>query len=119
MNKEQNEINFPDLDVTDLLKVIPNRFLLSSIVSKRARQLLEGEKPRVEIVPNEPFNPIGIAMKELLEGHFKIDSMKEADDEIELIDKLDKSLDEKLEKEEAAKSKDKDKKNKSKSLSTF
>ena len=119
MNKEQQQLNFPDLDITDLLKIIPNRFLLSSVVSKRARQLLEGEKPKVEIVPNEAFNPVGVAMKELLEGHFTIDSMKTADDEIELIEKLDKSLDEKLEKEEAAKSKDKDKKSKSKSLSTF
>lgn len=119
MNKEQQKLNFPDLDITDLLKVIPNRFLLSSVISKRARQLLEGEKPKVEIIPNEPFNPIGVAMKELLEGHFEIDSMKKADDEIELIEKLDKSLDDKLEKEEASKVKDKDKKSKSKSLSSF
>ena len=119
MNKEQQQLNFPELDITDLLKIIPNRFLLSSVISKRARQLLEGEKPKVEIVANEPFNPIGVAMKELLEGHFTIDSMKKADDEIELIEKLDKSLGEKLEKEEAAKPKDKDKKPRSKSLSTF
>ena len=119
MNKEQHQLNFPDLDITDLLKIIPNRFLLSSVVSTRARQLLEGEKPKVEIIPNEPFNPVGVAMKELLEGHFQIDSMQTADDEIELIEKLDKSLDDKLEKEESSKSKDKDKKPKSKSLSTF
>ena len=119
MNKEQQKINFPDLDITDLLKIVPNRFLLSSVISKRARQILEGEKPRVEFIPNEPFNPVGLAMKELLEGHFKIDTLAKADDEIELIEKLDKSLDEKLEKEEASKTKDKDKKSKSKSLSTF
>jgi len=117
MSDKNNDINYPKIDASKLLKIIPNRFLLSSAISKRARQIMEGDKPRVDYIPEEPFDAVGLAMKELLEGKFEIEIKEQVDDEEELIEKLDKSLDAKLEKE--VQKKDKDKKPKSKSLSTF
>lgn len=116
--ENDKDINFPIIDITDLLKIIPNRFLLSVAVSKRARQLADGEKPMVEIEKEKPFNPVSIAMKELLEKKFEIKIKEDTDDEIELIEKLDKTLDEKLEKNKQDEDdlKPKDKKTKSKSL---
>ena len=34
--------------IVDLLEIVENRYSLVSITSKRARQLIEGEKPLVE-----------------------------------------------------------------------
>jgi len=119
LNTEES-LNFPKIDTTDLLKKIPNRFLLSVAIAKRARQISEGERPLVEIIKDKPFNPIDIAMKEFSEGLIDISEKEEVDDELELIEKLDKSLDEQLEKEkeeEEEKKKPKEKgKKKSKTL---
>ena len=117
---KDEQLNFPEIDISDLIKIIPNRFLLCSAIAKRSRQLTDGEKPLVDVIKEKPFNPISIAMKELLEEKFTVSLRDDVDDEVELIEKLDKSLDEKLEKQESkeAPSKGKDKKSKSKSLST-
>jgi len=118
INQEDN-LNFPKIDPTELLKKIPNRFLLSVAIAKRARQISEGEKPLIEIVKDKPFNPINIAMKEFDLGLIEISEKDEVDDELELIEKLDKNLEERIEKkkkeEEEKKPKEKSKK-KSKSL---
>ena len=99
--------------------------MLSVAVSKRARQLSEGAKPLIDTVDTEkPFSPIQVAMKEIEKKLVTISMREEVDDEIELIEKLDKSLDEQLEKKEkeeqvTKKPKEKDgKKGKSKSLAT-
>ena len=120
-NDTVEELNYPKIDLTDLLKIIPNRFLLSVAISKRARQLMDGEKPLVDVVREEPFDSISVAMKELLEQKFEVVLKEEIDDEVELIEKLDKSLDEKISKEENKEdsSKIKEKKSKSKSISSL
>ena len=114
----EKELNYPKIDITDLLSKIENRFLLSVAISKRARQLAEGEKPLVDIVRDKPFSPIAVAMKELYHDKFEVGIKEDSDDEIELLEKLDKGLDEKLEKEANAASA-KDKKPKSKSMLTL
>ena len=118
INQEDN-LNFPKIDPTELLKKIPNRFLLSVAIAKRARQISEGEKPLVEVMKDKPLNPINIAMKEFNEGLITISEKDEVDDELELIEKLDKNLEERIEKQrkEEEKNKPKEKtKKKSKSL---
>ncbi|MBI60304.1 DNA-directed RNA polymerase subunit omega [bacterium] len=118
INQEDN-LNFPKIDPTELLKKIPNRFLLSVAIAKRARQISEGEKPLVEVMKDKPLNPINIAMKEFNEGLITISEKDEIDDELELIEKLDKNLEERIEKQrkEEEKNKPKEKtKKKSKSL---
>tara|TARA_B100000427_G_scaffold110976_1_gene92017 strand:- start:7414 stop:7800 length:387 start_codon:yes stop_codon:yes gene_type:complete len=119
IQNDEESLNFPKTDTTQLLKKIPNRFLLSVAIAKRARQISEGEKPLIEIVKDKPFNPINIAMKEFDLGLIEISEKDEVDDELELIEKLDKNLEERIEKkkkeEEEKKPKEKSKK-KSKSL---
>ena len=115
----EDDLNFPKVDSTQLLKKIPNRFLLSVAIAKRARQISEGEKPLVEVLRDKPMNPINIAMKEFNEGLITITEKNEVDDELELIEKLDKNLEERIEKQkiEDEKNKPKEKtKKKSKSL---
>tara|TARA_Y100000814_G_scaffold118301_1_gene84673 strand:+ start:225 stop:611 length:387 start_codon:yes stop_codon:yes gene_type:complete len=118
INQEDN-LNFPKIDPTELLKKIPNRFLLSVAIAKRARQISEGEKPLVEVMKDKPLNPINIAMKEFNEGLITISEKDEVDDELELIEKLDKNLEERIEKQKKEEEKNKPKektKKKSKSL---
>ena len=118
INQEDN-LNFPKIDPTELLKKIPNRFLLSVAIAKRARQISEGEKPLVEVMKDKPMNPINIAMKEFNEGLITISEKDEVDDELELIEKLDKNLEERIEKQKKEEEKNKPKektKKKSKSL---
>ena len=115
----EDDLNFPKVDSTQLLKKIPNRFLLSVAIAKRARQISEGERPLVEVLRDKPMNPINIAMKEFNEGLITITEKNEVDDELELIEKLDKNLEERIEKQkiEDEKNKPKEKtKKKSKSL---
>ena len=118
INQEDN-LNFPKIDPTELLKKIPNRFLLSVAIAKRARQISEGEKPLVEVMKDKPMNPINIAMKEFNEGLITISEKDEVDDELELIEKLDKNLEDRIEKQKKEEEKNKPKektKKKSKSL---
>jgi len=118
INKEDN-LNFPKIDPTELLKKIPNRFLLSVAIAKRARQISEGEKPLVEVMNDKPLSPINIAMKEFNEGLITISEKDEVDDELELIEKLDKNLEERIEKQQKEEEKNRPKektKKKSKSL---
>tara|TARA_B100000427_G_scaffold67991_1_gene54380 strand:+ start:7809 stop:8195 length:387 start_codon:yes stop_codon:yes gene_type:complete len=118
INQEDN-LNFPKIDPTELLKKIPNRFLLSVAIAKRARQISEGEKPLVEVMKDKPLNPINIAMKEFNEGLITISEKDEVDDELELIEKLDKNLEDRIEKQKKEEEKNKPKektKKKSKSL---
>ena len=116
---QEDNLNFPKIDPTELLKKIPNRFLLSVAIAKRARQISEGEKPLVEVMKDKPLNPINIAMKEFNEGLITISEKDEVDDELELIEKLDKNLEERIEKQKKEEEKNKPKektKKKSKSL---
>lgn len=56
--------------VVDLLKQVDNRYTLITIVAKRARELVEGAKPMVDI---DSKKPVTIAINEVSRGliHFK------------------------------------------------
>ena len=51
--------------VTDLLKVVDNRFELVILVSKRARQIAGGALPLTKV---EARSPVTIAANEIAEG---------------------------------------------------
>lgn len=55
--------------VTDLLKIVDNRYMLIIATSKRARQIVEGSTPLVKI---EEKSPVTIASNEIEEGKVKI-----------------------------------------------
>lgn len=55
-------INVP---INELLKKAENRYALCTVISKRARQLVDGSEPLTE---SKSKNPDSIATKELYEG---------------------------------------------------
>lgn len=55
--------------VTDLLKIVDNRYTLIIATSKRARQIAAGSTPLVKI-PDK--SPVTIAANEIEEGKVKI-----------------------------------------------
>ena len=56
--------------VTDLLKIVNNRFELVLATSKRARKIAEGEKPLTE---TKEKSAVTIAANEIAEGKVKIE----------------------------------------------
>jgi DNA-directed RNA polymerase subunit omega len=54
--------------IEDCLKVVPNRFLLVHIATKRARQLMKGSKPLVEGYKNRE---VVMALREIAAGKVK------------------------------------------------
>ena len=56
--KKIEEANFPKVKIDDLFHIVSNRFLLSSGISKRARQIADGIRPTVDFYADEPFDPI-------------------------------------------------------------
>lgn len=118
MTNTQSSIDF--LNMTDVFKSIPNRFLLSVAVAKRARQLREGYKPLIEITEENP-NPIIIALKEIELGKLSVVVKDRTDAEEEYLDRLEQDLDlevvaQEPEKEEKKPAKDSKGKSKIKSL---
>ncbi len=51
-------------------EVIPNRFLLSIVLTKRIRQLNSGYKPKIEVEEKTPS--IEIALKEIIERKLEV-----------------------------------------------
>lgn len=51
-------------------EVIPNRFLLSIVLTKRIRQLNSGYKPKIEIEEKTPS--IEIALQEIIERKLEV-----------------------------------------------
>ena len=95
----QQSINSPKIDFRELRKLIPNRFVLSLAIAKRAKQLKDGIKPLVEYDPDQQLDYVGIAMKEILEK--KVDPRFEEDSEDEeVIKEMDNLLDDELKKED-------------------
>lgn len=66
--------------INDLLKKVNNKYLLAVIASKRARQLIAGDKPLVDIGTSKP---VAVAISEFDENKitFKFDSDKKDDSE--------------------------------------
>ena len=54
--------------VTDLLKLVEDRYALVIITSKRARQLLEGETP---LVDKKEYSNVTLAAQEIAAGKVK------------------------------------------------
>ncbi|NBI06890.1 DNA-directed RNA polymerase subunit omega [Senegalia massiliensis] len=50
--------------VNDILKKVDSRYTLVLLVSKRARQLVDGNKPHIDITTNKP---VSIALHEFAE----------------------------------------------------
>ena len=56
--------------VTDLLKIVNDRYKLIIMTSKRARQIAEGDEPLTKV--NET-SPVTLAANEIAEGKVKIE----------------------------------------------
>lgn len=60
--------------IVDLLKKVEDRYTLITIVSKRARQLIDGQKPLVDI---DSTKPVTIAINEVSENLISYEIPKE------------------------------------------
>lgn len=60
--------------IVDLLNKIDSRYALVTITSKRARQLIEGEKP---LIDTEITKPLSVAINEINDGVVTFDAIKE------------------------------------------
>ena len=85
-------MNSHDLSMTNVFKQIPNRFLLSIAVSKRARQLKEGYRPLIEVTEENP-NPVIIALKEIELGLLNVVVKDRHNAEEEYLERMEQDLD--------------------------
>ena len=60
--------------IVELLDVVDNRYSLVTVVSKRARQLIEGQKP---LVVTQAIKPVTIATNEVMQGELTYKTVKE------------------------------------------
>ena len=60
--------------IVELLEVVDNRYSLVTVVSKRARQLIEGKKP---LIVTDSIKPVTIATIEVMEGALTYKTVKE------------------------------------------
>lgn len=60
--------------IVDLLKVVDNRYSLVVVTSKRARQIIDGNKPLISI---ESTKPVTIAINEIMSGELTYKTVKE------------------------------------------
>lgn len=116
-------MTYQDLSMTKVFKQIPNRFLLSVAVSKRARQLREGYRPLIEVNEENP-NPVIIALKEIEQGKLVVIVKDRHNAEEEYLERMEQDLElhvaeqetEKDEKKPAKEAKETKSKAKSRSL---
>lgn len=59
--------------IVDILKKVDNRYSLVVVTAKRARQIIDGSKPLVEI---ESVKPVTIAIHEIDEDKISYESVK-------------------------------------------
>lgn len=60
--------------IVELLGKVDNRYSLVIITSKRARQLIEGDKPLVQV---DSIKPLTVAIEEVNTGSFTFETLKE------------------------------------------
>ena len=60
--------------VTDLLKIVDNRYILSIMTAKRARQIAAGDPPMTKV---KEESPVTLAANEIAEGKVRIVEEKE------------------------------------------
>lgn len=94
-----NSFDTSEINITKILKRVPNRFLLSVAVAKRARQLQEGARPLIEIPEGIPMIPVITALKEIEANKIDVNAAEEQEEDIELLKKMDELLDIELAKE--------------------
>lgn len=109
---QKKDPNFPIVNLKELSKTYPNRFLLSIAAAKRARQIKEGSRPRIDFVADKPMNYINIALQELIEKKYSIEIKKDDDIEQEMLDELNQSLEANIKVSEALAEKEKEEKKK-------
>lgn len=60
--------------IVDLLTKVDNRYSLVIITSKRARQIIDGDKP---LIDTEKSKPLTVAINEVNSGAITYESLKE------------------------------------------
>lgn len=58
----------------DLLKIVPNKYLLTMVIAQRAKQLERGAVPNVEM---DTRNSLDIAIREVAEGKIDVSAILE------------------------------------------
>lgn len=110
-----SEQNFPTSNLHEILKDEHNRFLVTSAVAKRARQIKEGAKPLIDYDPDSPLGYVDIALKELELGKYNIFIQTADQNEQDLLEEMNESLDRDIQRElEADQNDGKEKKGKDK-----
>jgi len=82
--------------------VIPNRFMLTVVIAKRARQIKDGMRPMVNFDHENPPSPIDLALMEIIEGKIDVDVKSQYDSDEEYIQEIEQSLEIELEKQDVA-----------------
>jgi DNA-directed RNA polymerase subunit omega len=60
--------------VVELLKKVDNRYSLVIVTSKRARQLIEGDMPKIKVTSSKPLT---VAINEVNSGEIVYEQQKE------------------------------------------
>lgn len=60
--------------IVDLMEKVDNRYALIVITSKRARQIIDGKEPLVDI---DSTKPVTLAINEINEGNISYKTVKE------------------------------------------
>jgi DNA-directed RNA polymerase subunit omega len=60
--------------VVELLKKVDNRYSLVIVTSKRARQLIEGDMPKIKVTSSKPLT---VAVNEVNAGEIVYEQIKE------------------------------------------
>lgn len=85
--------NSAELDVSKILRQVPNHFLLAVAVAKRARQLQDGAKPLMKITGDDGVIPVIAALQEIGAEKFKVFIKEEEEGEQEFLDEMEQLID--------------------------
>ena len=89
-NQSNNSSNY---SISELLERVPNRFVLSLAIAKRARQLKDGAEPIIDIKSNKNLTPITIAMREIQEKKLVPVLEKITQDDESILEEIEDYLD--------------------------
>ena len=78
--------------VSELMKKVPNKFVLSLATAKRARQIKEGSKPMVELSEQAPV-PIVLALEEIQNDKINVNLVKKIAEKDQILDEISDYLD--------------------------
>ena len=63
--------------ISKALKQVDNdNYVLSLMVSKRAKELSEGREPKIQLKKGDNFKKEDIALMEIAEGHIKLEDIE-------------------------------------------